>query len=117
MLNRITAPRSTLPLGLCALVWLNVLVLGGSQAIALPRGEADPTPGFLLIQNGPPSAEQQAHEDRQALVADFEEVLRGTRVKFEELTAATARVAELTKVIDALDERLSRADAARLAAL
>jgi hypothetical protein len=117
MLNRITAPRSTLPLGLCALVWLNVLVLGGSQAIALPRGEADPTPGFLLIQNGPPSAEQQAHEDRQALVADFEEVLRGTRVKFEELTAATARVAELTKVIDALDERLTRADGARLAAL
>jgi hypothetical protein len=117
MLNRITAPPSTLLLGLCALVCLKVLVLGGSQAIALPRGGADLTPGFLLIQNGPPSAEQQAHEDRQALFADFEEVLRRTRAKFEELTAARARVAELTKVIDALDERLARADAARLAAL
>ena len=117
MLNRITARPSTLPLGVCALVCLMVLVSGGSQAIALPRGEPGPTPGFLLTQNGPPGAEQQAHEDRQALLADFEEVLRGTRVKFEELTAATARVAELTKVIDALDERLSRADAARLAAL
>jgi hypothetical protein len=138
MLNRITAPPSTLPLGLCALVCLMVLVSGGSQAMALLRGEAGPTPGFLLIQNGPPSAEQQAHEDRQALFADFEEVLRGTRVKFEELTEAMARVVELTKTIEAarrestrldqalvtlrgqnerLDERLTRADAARLAAL
>jgi hypothetical protein len=138
MLNRITAPPSTLPLGLCALVCLKLLVSGGSEAIALPRGEAGPTPGFLLIQNGPPSAEQQAHDDRPALLADFEEVLRGTRVKFEELIEATARVAELTKTIEAahrestrldqalvtlrgqnerLDERLTRADAARLAAL
>jgi hypothetical protein len=138
MLNRITAPPSTLSLGLCALVCLKVLVSGGSQAIALPRGEADPTPGFLLIQTGPPGADQQAHEDRQALFADFEEVLRGTRVKFEELTEAMARVVELTKTIEAarrestrldqalvtlrgqnerLDGRLTRADAARLAAL
>jgi myosin heavy subunit len=97
MLHRITASASTFPLGLCALVCLKVLVSGGSQAVALPRGEAGPTPGFLLIQNGPPSAEQQAHEDRQALFAELEEVLRGTRVKLEELTEATARVAADTK--------------------
>jgi hypothetical protein len=138
MLNRITAPPSTLPLALCALVCLKVLVSGGSQAVALPRGEAGPTPGFLLIQNGPSGAEQQAHDDRQTLFGDLEEVLRGTRVKLEELTEATDRVADLTKAIEAthrestrldqalvtlrgqnerLDERLTRADAARSAAL
>jgi hypothetical protein len=138
MLNRIAASPSTFPLGLCALVCLKLLVSGGSEAIALPRGEPGPTPGFLLIQNGPSSAEQQAHDDRQTLFGDLEEVLRGTRVKLEELTEATDRVADLTKAIEAthrestrldqalvtlrgqnerLDERLTRADAARLAAL
>jgi hypothetical protein len=138
MLNRIAASPSTFPLGLCALVCLKLLVSGGSEAIALPRGEPGPTPGFLLIQSGPPSAEQQAHDDRQALFGDLEEVLRGTRVKLEELTEAQARVADLTKAIEAthrestrldqalvtlrgqnerLDERLTRADAARSAAL
>jgi hypothetical protein len=112
MLNRIAAPPSILPLGLCALVCLKVLVSGGSQAIALPRGEAGPTPGFLLIQNGPPSADQQAHEDRPALFADLEEVMRGTRVTLEELTEATARVAELTKTIEAAHRESTRLDQA-----
>jgi hypothetical protein len=143
---------SMLRYGLCALVCLPVLVFGGSPASALPRAQADPTAGLLLIQGGPPSAEQQAHDDRLALLADLDEVLRATRAKLEELTEATARVAadtkrhklaeariaELTKAIDAarrestrldqalftlrgqnerLDEGLTRADAARLAAL
>ena len=76
---------------------LTVLVFGGSQAGALPRVQLDRTPGLLLIQGGPPGAEQQAHEDRQAPIANLDEVLRATRAKLEELTEATARVAADTK--------------------
>jgi predicted nucleic acid-binding Zn-ribbon protein len=183
MLNHSTASPSRLRYGLRALICLNALVLGGSQASALPRVQVDPMPGLVPIQGGPPGAEQQAHEDRPAPFADLDEVLHATRDKLEELTEATARVAadtkrhkemqalekdnerlaaelgdararqnnlegsrelaeariaELTKAIDAarrestrldealvtlrgqnerLDERLTRADAARLAAL
>jgi myosin heavy subunit len=97
MLDHTTTSPSTLRRGLHALACLTVLVFGGSQAGALPPVQLDPTPGLLLIQGGPPSAEQQAHEDRQAPIADLDEVLRATRVKLEELTERTARVAADTK--------------------
>jgi chromosome segregation ATPase len=97
MLDHTTASPSMLHRGLRALACLTVLVFDGGQASALPRVQVDPTPGLLLVQAGPPSAEQQAHEDRQAPTADLDEVLRATRVKLEELTERTARVAADTK--------------------
>jgi hypothetical protein len=97
MLDHSTASPSTLRRGLHALACLNVLVFGGSQASALPRVQVDPTPGLLLIQGGPPSGEQRAHEDRPAPPAGLHEVLRATRIKLEELTEATALVAADTK--------------------
>jgi hypothetical protein len=97
MLHHSSASPSMLRRILRALACLTVLVLGGSQASALPRVEDNPAPGLLLIQGGPPSAEQQAHEVRRAPFADLREVLRATRVKLEELTEATARVAADTK--------------------
>jgi hypothetical protein len=82
--------------GLCALVCLPVLAFGGSPASALPRAQADPALR-LLIQTGSPGAVQQAHDDRAAPSADLDEVLRATRLKLEELTEATARVAADTR--------------------
>jgi hypothetical protein len=92
-----TASPSTLRRVLRALVCLSVLVFGGGQASALPRVQVDQAPGLLPIQGGPPSAEQRAHEDRPAPLADLDEVLRATRAKLEELTEATARVAADTR--------------------
>jgi chromosome segregation ATPase len=97
MINHFIALPSTLCRGLRGLVCLNVLIFSASQTSALPRGEVDPPPGLLMIQDGPSSAEQQAHEVRQAQFADLHEVLRASRVKLEELTKATARVAADTK--------------------
>ena len=97
MLNHSTAWPSRLRRGLRGLVCLNVLIFGASQTSALPRGEVDPAPGLLLIQDGPSSAEQQAHGVGQAPFPDLHEALRATRVKLGELTKATARVAADTK--------------------
>jgi len=97
MLDHPTDSPSTLRYGLCALVCLPLLALSGSPASALPRAQADPTPGLLLVQGGPPRAEQQAHEDRAAPFADLDDVLRATRLKLEELTEATARLAADTR--------------------
>jgi predicted nucleic acid-binding Zn-ribbon protein len=91
MLKAADSP-SMLRYGLCALVCLPVLAFGGSPASA----QADPMPR-LLIQAGPPGAGQQAHDDRAAPLADLDEVLRATRLKLEELTEATARVAADTR--------------------
>jgi predicted nucleic acid-binding Zn-ribbon protein len=97
MLDHPTDSPSMLRYGLCALVCLPLLALSGSPASALPRAQADPTPGLLLVQGGPPRAEQQAHEDRAAPFADLDDVLRATRLKLEELTEATARLAADTR--------------------
>jgi myosin heavy subunit len=98
MLNHTIASPSTLRRGLRALAYLTVLLFGGSQASALPRVQVDPTPGLMPIQGGPPSAKQEAHEDRQTPFANLDEVLRATRAKLEELTEATTRVAADTKL-------------------
>jgi hypothetical protein len=95
MLKTTDSP-SMLRYGLCALVCLPVLAFGGSPASALPRAQADPALR-LLIQAGPPGVVQQAHDDRAAPLADLDEVLRATRLKLEELTEATARVAADTR--------------------
>ena len=58
-----TDSPSMLRYGLCALVCLPVLAFGGSPASA----QADPMPR-LLIQAGPPGAEQQAHDDQSSAI-------------------------------------------------
>ena len=113
MPNHPTDSPSMLRYGLCALICLSVLVFDASQASALPRAQPHPMPGLVPIQDGPPSAEQQAHEG-QVPLADLDEVLRATRAKLEELTEAMARVAADTrryKEMQALEK-----DNARLAA-
>ena len=95
-----------------ALSCLGCLVLGASQASALPRVEVDPSPGFLLIQatkpGAQPGSEQQAQADQQAPFAELNQLLEATRAKLEELFSATAMVAEQRKEIEALKQGTER---------
>jgi len=97
---------------LCAFSCLTCLVLGASQASALPRVQVDPSPGFLLVQAAKPGerpdSEQQAQENRQAPFADLNEVLEAIRAELEELFGATAIVAERRKEAEALKQESER---------
>ena len=97
---------------LCAFSCLTYLVLGASQASALPRVQVDPSPEFLLVQAAKPGerpdSEQQAQENRQAPFADLNEVLEAIRAELEELFSATAIVAERRKEAEALKQESER---------
>jgi hypothetical protein len=91
---------------------MSCLVLGASQASALPVVQIDPSPGFLLVQAAKPGAqpgtEQQAQENQQPTLAELTALLEATRAKLEELFSATAVVAEQRKEIEALKQETER---------
>jgi chromosome segregation ATPase len=90
---------------------LTVLVLGGSQAAALPILQPGATPGLVLVQGAPPDAEPDAQEAVQAPFADLNEVLEATRAKLEQQlgdAAIVAAAAELRKQVEALKEENER---------
>jgi hypothetical protein len=113
MFERSSASPSPMSRCLSALACLSLLVLGGSEASALPRGQLGPMPGFQLVQDAPPSSKQQ-EGDRPEPFADLSEVLSATRAKLEELTKATALVASDTEQRKKLEE--IKQDNERLAA-
>jgi predicted nucleic acid-binding Zn-ribbon protein len=97
--------------GLCALFWLGCLVLGASQASALPRVQVAAAPRFLLVQAQEPAARpdsKQAQENQQAPFAELNQVLETTRAKLEELSGAAASLAERRKEVDALKQENER---------
>jgi uncharacterized coiled-coil DUF342 family protein len=95
-----------------ALLCLSCLVLGASQAIALPTGRIDASPGFLLVQaakpGGQPASEQRARENQQAPLAELNKVLEDTRARLEELLSAAAIVPEQRKAMEALKQETER---------
>src|SRR5919106_3035153 len=88
------------------------LVLGASQASALPRSQVNPSPGFLLVQAAQPGeqagAEQQAQETQHAPFAELNKLLEDTRAKLEDLFSATAIVAEQREEIEGLKQETER---------
>ena len=100
------------PWRLGALSCFSCLVLGASQASALPKIQVNPSPGFLLVQAAQPGeqagAEQQGQENQQAPLAELNKLLEDTRAKFEELFSATAIVAEQRKEIEGLKQETER---------
>ncbi len=100
------------PWCLCALLCLSCLVLGASQASALPPVQIDPSPGFLLVQAVKPGeqsgSEQQARGKQKAPFAELNNLLEDTQSKLDELFSATAIVAEQRKQIEALKEETER---------
>src|SRR5919106_5786877 len=97
-----------------ALSCMSCLVLGASQASALPMVQIGTAPGFQLVQarmpGTQPGSEQQPQENQQARFAELNELLEATRAKLNELSNATAVAAEQRKEIEALKH-----DAERLA--
>jgi predicted nucleic acid-binding Zn-ribbon protein len=98
--------------GFGALSCMSCLVLGASQASALPAVQVDRSPGFLLVQaekaGEQPGSEQQAQGSQQAPFAELNKLLEDTRAKLEDLSGATATVAEQRKEIEALKEQSER---------
>jgi hypothetical protein len=90
--------------GLCALAGLSCLVLGASQAIALPHIQTAPRPGFLLVQAADPAepvksreqagARPQAQAAQPATLTELNQVLAATRARLDELFGATQSMAE-----------------------
>src|SRR5262245_18572933 len=79
---------------------LSSLMLGASQASALPQDQMEAWPRFLLVQAAEPAepmvsppeqpgAEQQAQADPQAPLTELNEVLEATRAKLDELFGAS----------------------------
>jgi hypothetical protein len=107
--------------GLRVLVCLNCLVVGASQASALPQVHMPPWPGFLLVQAAKraeptvkpreqPGAEQQAQANQPVPLTELNEVLEATRIKLEELFGATEGMAERrteTQLLRQENERLA----------
>ena len=96
-------PRAFLQLKrwcLGALSGISCLVLGASQASALPTVQIGGLPGFQLVQaaqpGNPPGSEQQA-QAKQPSLAELNELLQATRAKLDQLFEATAAVAEQRK--------------------
>jgi hypothetical protein len=93
---------------------MGCLVLGASQASALPIVQIGTAPGFQRVQarmpGTQPGSEQQPQENQQARFAELNELLEATRAKLNELSNATAVAAEQRKEIEALKH-----DAERLA--
>ena len=89
---------------------LSVLVLGASQASALSEAEVDSASELLLAQDKPLEPEPQAQENSQTLFAVLEEVLEATQAKLEELSGATAILADsdLDKDVQALKQENGR---------
>jgi chromosome segregation ATPase len=85
-------------------------VLGASQASALSEVQVDPASEFLLAEDEPLWREQQAPQNSQTLFAVLEEVLEATQAKLEELSGATAILADsdLRKDVQALKEENGR---------
>ena len=115
MINHLPASQRPSRWRLRVLSSLSCLVLGASQAIALPQVELDPRPGFLPVQAAKPGEEpgskQQAQADQQASWAELNQLLEATRAKLEELSSATATLAEQRKEIEALREGTERLNA------
>ena len=103
MWERSSASPSPMSRCLSALACLSLLVLGGSEASALPRGQVGPMPEFQLVQGAPLGSKQQ-EADRPEPFADLSEVLSATRAKLEELTKAAALVASDTEQRKKLEE-------------
>ena len=108
------APAASRPRrrGLRALACLSWLVLGASQASALPRVQIDPWQGFLLVQAAkpgqPPDPERQTQANRQVPFAELNEVLAATQAKLDELYEAAASMAERRKDAEALKQENER---------
>lgn len=71
------------------LSFLSLLVM----ASALLPPQVDPGPDLLRFQGARPDSEQHAEQDRQALPADLNDILKVTRASLEELIEATAKAA------------------------
>ena len=91
------APRRAL----CTLAMLTSVVLGASEASALPQVQIAPRPGFLLAQAAKPAeptvkpAEQRrVDQQAQAPLTELNEVLEATRARLDELFGATHNLAE-----------------------
>jgi predicted nucleic acid-binding Zn-ribbon protein len=105
MIDRFPASSRARQRGLCALAGLMGLVLGASQASALPQVQNAPRPGILRVQaanpgepalnpRGQPGAEQPAPANQQAPLGELSQLLAATRAKLEELSGATQSMAE-----------------------
>ena len=80
---------------------LTSVVLGASEASALPQVQIAPRPGFLLAQAAKPAeptvkpAEQRrVDQQAQAPLTELNEVLEATRARLDELFGATHNLAE-----------------------
>ena len=93
------APRRAL----CTLAMLTSVVLGASEASALPQVQIAPRPGFLLAQAAKPAeptvkpAEQRrVDQQAQAPLTELNEVLEATRARLDELFGATHKPGRTT---------------------
>jgi DNA repair exonuclease SbcCD ATPase subunit len=114
-----------------AALWIATPVRGPSQDTPVAVPDLDrrgPATGLLLGQGEPPGSEQRLQQDRQAPFDALEQALKNARTKLEELTEATATLAAGTELTDEmlaeqirrneqLEKIVSRADAARMAAM
>jgi chromosome segregation ATPase len=106
MLNQAPAayPRSCLRILSC----LSVLVLGASQASALSEVKVDRASASPRAEDEPVGPEQQAQQDRQALLADLDRVLKATQAKLAELSRVTAMHGGLRRKNEALQQQNER---------
>jgi predicted nuclease with TOPRIM domain len=102
-----------------ALAVLTSVVLGASQASALPQVHVAPWPAFRLVQAAKPAdatakprgqggAEQQAQADQQAPLMELNEVLEATRARLDQLSGATQGVAERRAEIELVRQENER---------